>query len=148
MFKSLIVLSLIPVVGMATAAQQPFKPSFDPTVNAAVQKTFVCQKYTDNEFNPVYGFTTDNPVVKHETRIEQTKFQFIFEKNDLFTDGLKLAIPEGGNITGVASSATDTMVKRTDGYGKPYFVLYFGNQDPQSDGEINRAVYVADCKRI
>lgn len=145
---SLLVLALIPVVGMGAAAQQPFKPTFDPTVNAVVQKSFVCQQYTDNEFNFVNGFTTDNPIVQLETKIEQTKYQFNFEKNDLFKEGINFAIPEGGNITGVASTATEQMFKRVDGNGKPYFVVYFSNPDPESEGEFNRAVYVADCKRI
>lgn len=145
---SAFVLALIPVVGMAAAAQQPSSLSLDPTVNAAVQKTFVCQKYTDNEFNFVNGFTTDNPVHELETRIEQTKYQFNFGKNTLFKEGIRFAIPEGGNITGVASTATEQMFKRVDGYGKPYFVVYFSNPDPESDGQFNRAVYVADCKRI
>lgn len=145
---AMFVLSLIPVVGMAAVSQQPFVPSLDPTANAVVQKTFVCQRYTDNEMTFTNGFTTDNPQVVMETRVEQTKYEFKFIKNDLFKEGLSLAIPEGGNISGVAGTEHEMMLKRVDGNGKPYFVLYFANQDPMSDGEINRAVYVADCKRI
>ena len=145
---AMFVLSLIPVVGMAAAAQQPSALSLDPTVGAVVQKTFVCQKYTDNAMTLTNGYTTDNPVVTMESRIEQTKYEFKFTKNDLFKEGLVLTIPEGGNISGVAGNQEEMMFKRVDGNGKPYFILYFANQDPRSDGEINRAVYVADCKRI
>ncbi|MNG47050.1 hypothetical protein D3C79_49170 [compost metagenome] len=145
---TMFVLSLIPVVGMAAAAQQPSALSLDPTVNAAVQKTFVCQEYTDNAMTFTQGYTTDNPRVTMETRIEQTKYEFKFAKNDLLKEGLVLAIPEGGNISGVAGTQHEMMFKRVDGNGKPYFILYFADPDPKSDGEINRAVYVANCKRI
>lgn len=141
-------ISLIPVVGMATAAQHQSHLSLDPTVNAEVQHTFICQRYTDNAMNMTEGFLTDNPQVEMETRVEQTKYEFNFGKNALFKQGLRLAIPEGGNITGIAGTQYETMFKRVDGYGKPYFILYYSNQDPRSDGGYNRAVFVADCKSI
>lgn len=115
--------------------------------NAPVVKSFTCQKYTDNEMNMVQGFLTDNPVTNLVFDIEQTKYQFIVKKNDLFKDDIRLDIPEGGNISGVSGNAQDMMFRRIDGNGKPFFIIYMANRSKHSDGEINRAVYIADCTR-
>ena len=146
MKKIVLAMALIPAVGFASAKQQPFVIT-DPTVGAPVQKSYVCKKYTDNEISLTQGYLTDNPIVEMETTIEQTKYEFIVEKNDLFKDEIRMSIPEGGGISGVAGNQHDMLFRRVDGNGKPFFIVYFANTDPQSDGGINRAVYIADCTR-
>jgi hypothetical protein len=142
MKKIALVLSLIPTVGFAAMNQQPFI-AVDPTVGAQVLKTYTCQKYTDNAMNMTQGFLTDNPVIQKEIVIEQTKYEFTVEKNDLFKEGLKLSIPEGGAISGVAGNQRDMLFRRVDDDGKTYFIVYLTNDDR----EINRGVFLADCTR-
>lgn len=142
MKKIVLALALIPVV--ASAANKGQERLF---ADAPVLKSFTCQKYTDNGFNFTNGYTTDNPIVPMTFHIEQTKYEFVIKKNHLFDEDLRMTIPEGGNISGIAGTLRDMFFRRIDGNGDPYFLIYLGNRNVQSNGDINRAVNIAGCKK-
>lgn len=142
MKKILLALTLIPVVGMAAQSPDRFHGK-----DNTVLKSWVCQKYTDNEMDGKKGFLTDNPVIPMEFEIEQTKYDVVVKKNDLFKESLVMTIPEGGAMTGVSGNQHDMMFRSVDGNGKAYFIIYMTNPDPKSDGGINRGVVIADCDK-
>jgi hypothetical protein len=142
MFKKVIlVVALFPTLAFAALSNNRVIDS------APVLNSFTCQKYTDNELSMEQGYLTDNPATDLVFNIDQTKYEFIVKKNDLLKKDIRLTIPEGGNISGMSGNAHEMMFKRIDGDDKPYFVIYFTNSDPKSDGGINRAVFIAKCDK-
>ena len=117
------------------------KPTF-------VERTYVCHKYTDNELDIGRGmYTKEGAVTLLDTEIRQRKDGFTIAKNNLFPNGSALDNPVGGSISGQAGNHDSMIFKRQDDDRKTYFIVYMTNPDPKSDGEINRAIFIADCSK-
>lgn len=142
MFKRVaLVLSLFPGMVFASVTQ--------PTLsNVSVEKNYVCHKYTDNGIDANLGqYTSEGPVTLLDTEVTQNKEGFNIGKNSLFPEGNNLINPVGGSISGQAGNKDSMIFKRLDDDKKLYFIIYLFDTDPESDGEINRAVFLADCEK-